>query len=223
MFERAGRRLGEHARKFRRVPLRRDHRTDAESRCRAQDRANIVRIGDLVEDENDAVRLGDRVEIRSGQRPRLENDALMHGIAPEPPSQIFVFDDVERNAGGVDLRLETFRRRRRRMEIEQAPGLVAQRLEDGMKAVNQADVGAGTAKAVGVRRMSGGLGARSFGFAAAAASMAAAFLAVLFHALGPGAEIRREKTRGSAPMRRKWTVIAQIYRAARTAARTLSE
>ena len=53
MLQRARGGLGEHAGEIRAVPLGHDQRVDPEGAGRAQNRADIVRVGDLVEREND--------------------------------------------------------------------------------------------------------------------------------------------------------------------------
>ena len=80
MLQSAGRRFGQRAGEFGRMALGGDQRVDGEGRGGAQDRADIVRIGDLIEHDDEAVgrQFGniDRLE-----RPRLEQEALMHGVA----------------------------------------------------------------------------------------------------------------------------------------------
>ena len=56
MFEAAGGGFRQHARHLRRVAFGHDDGVDAEGRRRTQNRADIMRIGDLVEHENDAAR-----------------------------------------------------------------------------------------------------------------------------------------------------------------------
>ena len=78
-LERAGGRLRQHAGRLRAVPRRGDDRLDRERRGRAQDRADIVRIGDLVEHQHDALAApGRRDRARAGDRPRPAGPDARH-------------------------------------------------------------------------------------------------------------------------------------------------
>ena len=100
-FERARGGFRQHAGGFGAVPRRGDDRLDRERRRRAQDRADIVRIGDLVEHQHDA--LGrQRSDIRRGQGIRLGQQALMHGVRAEPLVDQARPDDFRSHAG-VDM------------------------------------------------------------------------------------------------------------------------
>jgi hypothetical protein len=55
-----------------------DDRGDAEGGRGADDGADIVRVGDLIEDENDAVR--ELLDVRSVERIGLGEQALVHGV-----------------------------------------------------------------------------------------------------------------------------------------------
>ena len=85
MLEPARRRLGERAGEFRRMPFGDDEAVDREGRGGAQDRPDVVRIGDLVEDENEPVgrQLGNVDRL---QRTRFEQHALVHGVARQSPA-----------------------------------------------------------------------------------------------------------------------------------------
>ena len=78
-----------------------DDRLDRERRRRAQDRADIVRIGDLVEHQHDAF-LRQRIDIRRGQGIGLGQQALMHGVRTEPLVDQARPHDFRRHAG-VDI------------------------------------------------------------------------------------------------------------------------
>ena len=111
MFEAAGSRFRHDARHFRRVAVRHDHRIDAESRRRAQDRAGIVRIGDLIEHEHDAASRYDVREIEGLERQGFEHDALMHGARAKTTGEVLGRDDMGAKAGPRDFAFEPLERR----------------------------------------------------------------------------------------------------------------
>ena len=84
LVDRARGGLREHAGDGRRAMLGHHHRARLEGRGRAQHGADIVRIADLVEGDDDAAAGGGRqlaqqvVEIGFGQRLDLEREPLMH-------------------------------------------------------------------------------------------------------------------------------------------------
>ena len=80
-----------------------DDRLHGERGRRAQDRADIVRIGDLVEHQHDAV-LGQGVDSRHLQRIGLGQHALMHRVRPELAVDLRRPDDLRRDSG-VDVLL----------------------------------------------------------------------------------------------------------------------
>ena len=83
VFERAGGGLGQRAGRIRAVALRGDDRRRRERGGRAEDGADIVRIGDLVEHQHDAFcRHG--LDRRRGQGVGFQIEALMHGIGQQP-------------------------------------------------------------------------------------------------------------------------------------------
>ena len=83
VFERAGGGFRQHAGRLRTVPCRRDHRRHREARRRAQDRADIVRVGDLVEHEHDPGGF-ELVELGRGQGVGFRQQSVVHGVRPEP-------------------------------------------------------------------------------------------------------------------------------------------
>ena len=83
MFERAGRRLGERAGGVGAVPLRGDDGGGGKGRGRAEDGADIMRVGDLVEHQHNALRR-QIVDGRGGQRIGFEIEALVHGVGQQP-------------------------------------------------------------------------------------------------------------------------------------------
>jgi hypothetical protein len=70
------------------VPFGHYEATCAECRRRAQGGADILRIGDLIEHEQDAIGF-DLVERHRGKWLDLEHNALMHGVRAEEPVEIF--------------------------------------------------------------------------------------------------------------------------------------
>ena len=100
--ERAGGGLGEHAGLGRRVAAGGDHRVGGEGDGGAQDGADIVRVGDLVEHDDEA-RVREVVEGVGGERRHLDGDALMHRLAAEQA--------VERRGRGLFRRQRESRRR----------------------------------------------------------------------------------------------------------------
>ena len=85
-FERAGRRLGQHPGSLRTVPRRGDDGFDGKRRGAAQDRSDIVRVGDLVEHQHDAGRR-QFLDVGRGQGIGLRDQALMHGIRRQAGGQ----------------------------------------------------------------------------------------------------------------------------------------
>ena len=105
VLEAAGGGLGERAGEFGRVPLGRHQRVDGEGGAGAQDRADVVRIGDLVEHDDEAVggQLGDVDRL---QRPRFEQDALVDRVAWQALGDLLGRCDARFDPAGGDLRRE---------------------------------------------------------------------------------------------------------------------
>jgi len=104
-LERPRRRLGERSGFGRGVPVLRDHAQGVERRRGAQDRADIVRIGDLIEDEQRAMilRLIEEVgEEKIFEPLDLDDDALVRRVARDEAAEIGDVGESERD-GGVDL------------------------------------------------------------------------------------------------------------------------
>ena len=76
-----------------RVARGRDDGGDAEGGGAAQDRADIVRIGDLVEHQHDAVWL-ELPRCPARQRVGLGQQAVMHRVGGEPPRDIVRPNDL---------------------------------------------------------------------------------------------------------------------------------
>ena len=105
-LERPGGGFGERPGLGRRMPVRRDHGAGAEHLGRAQDGADIVRVGDPVEQQHQgrvSVRradLGDRAPI---ERLDLQSRALMHRLRIERRLEAARIDDLRRKARCTDL------------------------------------------------------------------------------------------------------------------------
>ena len=89
-FKRAGSRLRKNAIERWTMPMRHHKTAGAEYGGRSQNRANVVRIGDLIEhDQWPAVgNASQLVPLRFRQRLRFECHALMHGVGTEEPVEV---------------------------------------------------------------------------------------------------------------------------------------
>ena len=85
--ERAGGGLGEDAGLGRGVARRGEDRVGAEGQRRAEDRADIVRVGDLVEDDDEAG-FAERLDRERIERRDLDRDPLVHGLGAEQPVEV---------------------------------------------------------------------------------------------------------------------------------------
>ena len=102
--------LGERAGPLRRMTVLDDDGTHRKSRRRAQYRADVMRIGHLIEHEHDlrpvcALRhaAAGRGKIDRRQRRCLQHDALMHGALRQQGGEVLAGDDLGRlkqGAGG---------------------------------------------------------------------------------------------------------------------------
>ena len=88
MFKAAGRGFCGNAGELRGVTVRHHQGVDAKGRRGAQDRTDIVRVGDLIEHEHDAALRYDIGEIERLQRQRFEHDALMDGAGAKPAGEV---------------------------------------------------------------------------------------------------------------------------------------
>ena len=70
------------------MPVRGDQRVNAERRRSANDCTEIVRIGDLVEDEDDSTGLCEVGNVAGLERAGFEQDALVHGLRAETCREI---------------------------------------------------------------------------------------------------------------------------------------
>ena len=107
-FERTRCRAGEHAQFARRVAVLRHQRAGAKGRGPAHDRADIVRIGDLIEDDDRAVfaiarRFGEDIaEPDQFERFDFEHEALVRRIGGHQPAQIMIIAILDVEAPGDD-------------------------------------------------------------------------------------------------------------------------
>ena len=85
--ERAARDLGERAGEWRAVPLGQNETRCAEGGGRAEHGADIMRIGDLIQHDEDAIGIG-LVEPDGRQLLDLERDSLMHLVGAEQSVEI---------------------------------------------------------------------------------------------------------------------------------------
>ena len=146
MLERARGRFGEDAGELRTVALGHDQRVDAEGGRRAQYGADIMRVGHLIEDQNEAafrLYVGD---IRLGQGARLQHQALMHALLAEPLRQRSRLDDLRREAGGGGERRDALGGAFRRIERQQFAPSGDERLAHRMGAIEHDDIAGGPAE-----------------------------------------------------------------------------
>ena len=135
MFEAAGSRFCHDARHLRGVAVRHDHGIDAKGRRGAQDRADIVRVGDLIEHEHDAASRYDIGEIERRQRQGFEHHPLMHGARAKTAREVLGRHDMGTKASPRDFGFEPPGGGFRGINIEDFSALAAQGLAHGMKAV----------------------------------------------------------------------------------------
>ena len=106
-FQRAGRGFGEDAIERRAVPARHDQARGSEHGRRAQDGADVMRVGDLIEHQQGS-RAGRRREFLErglGKFLGLEHGPLVHRVGPENLVQVArggAFDRVFERAQSVD-------------------------------------------------------------------------------------------------------------------------
>ncbi len=146
MLETARSGLGERAPKFGRMALGDDQSVDCESRCSAQNGADIMWIGDLVERQHDPAVLGYLADIKIRQGPRLQQHSLMHGLLAEPPRQFPRVDNARgqsrrRRSGG-----NAWQRVFSRMQRQQLSPARNERFAHGVGAIQQRDIGRSSLK-----------------------------------------------------------------------------
>ena len=114
---------------------------DGEGRAGAQDGSDIVRIGDLVEHDDEAL-LGKLGNVKRRQRLGLEQQALMHGVARQPRGDLLGGDDPRLDAAAGDLGAQPLGRRRRRVEAHQTAARGVERRQNRVEAIEAGDAGA---------------------------------------------------------------------------------
>ena len=141
-IERAARRLGERAGEGGRMPLRQHDARRPEGSGGAQYGADILRVGDLVEHEQDA--LGAYiVEFDRGQGLGLEHDALVHGVRSEQPVELFRKRVFCLDAAGLQCGFEPARGVLGGEQPSDGPARIGKGCLDGVDAVEQDAVGIG--------------------------------------------------------------------------------
>ena len=104
--------------------------------------ADILRVGDLVEHEQDA--LGAHIfELDRGQGLRLEHDALMHRVRSEQPVELLRQRVLGLDAAGLQRGVEPARGVFGGEQPPDGPARVGERRLDRMDAVEQDAVGIG--------------------------------------------------------------------------------
>jgi hypothetical protein len=134
--ERSARGFGEHAGERRAVPLGQDEAACAESRRRAQCGADILRVGDLIEHEQNTVGLH-LVEPEWRQWLSLEGNTLMHGVRSEHPVEISWARLLWRHAALGEERGEPVRRVLGGDKLANLPSRIGESRLHGMKSIKQ--------------------------------------------------------------------------------------
>ena len=140
VLEPAGSRLRQCASEVGRMALGRDKRIDGEGGAGAQDRADIVRIGDLVEHEHQSVcRQIRNVDWR--ERPHLKQQPLMNRLAGRAGGNLLWAHDPGLEPARGDFGAEPLGRCGCGVKTDKlAPGGVERR-PDAVKAVDQRNLG----------------------------------------------------------------------------------
>ena len=124
------------------MPLRQHDARRPEGSGGAQYGADILRVGDLVEHEQDA--LGAYiVEFDRGQGLGLEHDALVHGVRSEQPVELLRQCVFYIDAAGLQRGFEPARGVFGGEQPPDGPARVAKRRLDGMDAIEQDAIGLG--------------------------------------------------------------------------------
>jgi hypothetical protein len=86
------------------MAMRRDQCLDAEGCSGAKDRAEIMRICHLVEHENGAARFCNVGDIAGFERVCFDEQALMHGLGPQPRRELLRGHNVQGHVRCGDFR-----------------------------------------------------------------------------------------------------------------------
>ena len=125
--------FGHDARLARRVARRRHHRVGAEGAGGAQDRPDIVGVGDLIEDYHQAQR-GDIVQPEPADWLHLKRGTLMHRFGAEQPVEF-----PGRRFRNPDADTAAFPQPcqgvRRRQQAKFGPSRIVERRPDGVQAI----------------------------------------------------------------------------------------
>ena len=158
MLQTAGSGLGQGAGEFGRMALGRQQRVHREGGRGSQDRADIVRIGDLVERHDQAVR-GQFGNVDRRQGARLEQHALMDRVARGARRDVLGGDDFRFDAARRDLLGQTLGGGFGRIETDEFAAGRAQRGGNRVESIDAHEVGApARLVAPGLLRSAGGRG-----------------------------------------------------------------
>ncbi len=117
-----------------------DEGVDREGRAGAQDRPHIVRVGNLVEDDDEA--LGRQVaDVDRRERPRFEQHALMHRLARRARADLLKAHNMRLDSARGNLGAEPSRRRLGGVKADEFPIARLERRFDTVKAIDARDVG----------------------------------------------------------------------------------
>ena len=109
-----------------------------EGRSRAQDRADIMRVGDLVEHQHGAFR-GDVLDVERGEGIGFHQQALMHGIGPEPRVDRVRPHDLRRDRQREAFLGQAMRAVFGREDLADRAARIGERRHDGVPAVEDRD------------------------------------------------------------------------------------
>ena len=122
------------------MALGRDQRVDGVGGGAAQDRADIMRVGDLIEHHDESA-LGQIGKVDRLQRARLQQQALMNGLARRARGDLLAGEDEGLDAARGNLRAEALGGRLGRVEADQLATRRAQRGLDAVEAIDLRDIG----------------------------------------------------------------------------------
>ena len=112
----------------------------AKAAAGAQNRADVMRIGDLVEDQHEAVRRQVR-DVDRRERPRLEQQSLMDRLARSAGGDLLETHDPGFEPARGDFGAEPLGRGRRRVEADQLAARRLERRSDAVKAIDPRNLG----------------------------------------------------------------------------------
>ena len=118
--------------------LRDDHQIDAEPIRHAQDRAEVLRVGDAVEDEDELRGVDRLVEVRVRGLGEIGDDAVVHAAIGQA-IELLGRQHAHRHARFLRLRDDALHFAAvlaRKADVVDALRMRADRLEDGVEAVD---------------------------------------------------------------------------------------